>query len=51
MALKTYKETNVGTKNVFESDEHSTGVAAILLDKETGQNAISVVPGAAGHSL
>ena len=47
MALKTYKETNVGTKNVFESDEHSTGVAAILLDKETGQNAISVVPGAA----
>ena len=48
MALKTYKETNVGTKNVFESDEYSTGVAAILLDKETGQNAISVVPGAAG---
>ena len=48
MALKTYKETNVGTKNVSESDEYSTGVAAILLDKETGQNAISVVPGAAG---
>ncbi len=48
MALKTYKETNVGTRNVFESEEHSTGVAAILLDKETGNNAISVVPGAAG---
>ena len=48
MALKTYKATNVGTKNVFESNEHSTGVAAILLDKESGNNAISVVPGAAG---
>ena len=48
MALKTYKETKVGIKNVFESNSHSTGVAAILLDKETGNNAISVVPGAAG---
>ncbi len=48
MALHTYRETNVGIKNVFESDDHSTGVAAILLDKETGNNAISVVPGAAG---
>ncbi|MFL2543378.1 MAG: ribokinase [Alphaproteobacteria bacterium] len=48
MALKTYRETNVGIKNVFESNYHSTGVAAILLDKETGNNAISVVPGAAG---
>ena len=48
MALHTYRETNVGIKNVFESNDHSTGVAAILLDKETGNNAISVVPGAAG---
>ena len=31
-----------GIKNVFESNDHSTGVAAILLDKETGNNAISV---------
>ena len=48
MALNTYRETNFGIKNVFESNDHSTGVAAILLDKETGNNAISVVPGAAG---
>ena len=48
MALKTYQETNVGTKNVFKSNEYNTGVAAILLDEETGNNAISVVPGAAG---
>lgn len=48
MALSTYLQTNVGTHNVFQSKVHSTGVAAILLDKVSGNNAISVVPGAAG---
>ena len=48
MALKIYSETNVGTKNLIITDKKSTGVAAILLNKETGDNAISVVPGAAG---
>ena len=48
MAQKIYNETNVGTKNLFITNEKSTGVAAILLNKETGDNAISVVPGAAG---
>ena len=48
MAQKIYSKTNVGTKNLFITDKKSTGVAAILLDKETGDNAISVVPGAAG---
>ena len=48
MAEKIYSETNVGTKNLFITDEKSTGVAAILLNKETGDNAISVIPGAAG---
>jgi len=48
MAQKIYSETNVGTRNLFVTDEKSTGVAAILLDKDTGDNAISVVPGAAG---
>ena len=48
MAQKIYSETNVGTKNLFITDKKSTGVAAILLNKETGDNAISVVPGAAG---
>ena len=33
---------------LFISKEHNTGVAAILLNKDTGENAISVVPGAAG---
>ena len=44
MAEKIYSETNVGTKNLFKKKEKSTGVAAILLNKETGDNAISVIP-------
>ena len=48
MAKKIYLETNVGTKNLLVSHEKNTGVAAILLDKETGDNAISVIPGASG---
>tara|TARA_Y100001970_G_C14247195_1_gene869130 strand:- start:2754 stop:3671 length:918 start_codon:yes stop_codon:yes gene_type:complete len=49
LAKNIYKETNVGTKYVFTTDKFSTGVAAILINKETGDNAISVVPGAAGQ--
>ena len=48
MAFRIYRETNVGSDYVYISKEHSTGVAAILLNKDTGENAISVVPGAAG---
>ena len=48
MAKKIYAETNVKTENLFVSEDKSTGVAAILLNKDTGDNAISVVPGAAG---
>ena len=48
MAFRIYKETNVGSDFVYVSKQHNTGVAAILLNKDTGENAISVVPGAAG---
>ena len=48
MAFRIYKETNVGSNFVYVSKQHNTGVAAILLNKDTGENAISVVPGAAG---
>ena len=48
MAEEIYAATNVGTKNLFVTDKKKTGVAAILLDRETAENAISVVPGAAG---
>ena len=49
MAFRIYKESNVGSKFVYVSKNHNTGVAAILLNKDTGENAISVVPGAAGE--
>ena len=49
MAIKIYEDSNVGSKNVFITSDHNTGVAAILLNKDTGENAISVVPGAAGN--
>ena len=49
MAKNIYSETNVKTENLFVAETKSTGVAAILLNKETGDNAISVVPGAAGE--
>jgi ribokinase len=48
MAKKIYAETNVGIKNLFVTEKKNTGVAAILINKETGDNAISVIPGAAG---
>ena len=38
----------IGTANLLVSTEHKTGVAAILVDKASGHNAISVIPGAAG---
>ena len=49
LAKKIYKETNVGSKYVFTTNDFNTGVAAILINKENGDNAISVVPGAAGQ--
>ena len=47
-ALKIYKELNIDFSNVIISDEYATGVAGIMVNKETGENAINVVPGAAG---
>ena len=43
LAKKIYKETNVGSKYVFTTDKFNTGVAAILINKDRGDNAISVV--------
>ena len=48
MALSMYKESNVDISNVIISKEFATGAAGILVNKETGENAINVVPGAAG---
>ncbi len=48
MALQMYKESNVNTSNVIISKDYKTGAAGILVNKQTGENAITVVPGAAG---
>ena len=48
VAIKMYKELNIDFSNVVISDEYATGVAGIMVNKQTGENAISVVPGAAG---
>lgn len=48
MASQLYKESNVGTSNVIISKDHTTGAAGIFVNKQTGENSITVVPGAAG---
>ena len=48
MATKIYDETKVDYSNVIISKEHSTGAAAIMVNEQSGANAINVFPGAAG---
>ena len=48
MAKKIYEEAGVDYSKVIISSEHSTGAAGILVDQQSGKNAINVVPGAAG---
>jgi ribokinase len=45
LARRTYADDGVDTRFVFETGEHATGGAAIILDEVTGENAIVVVPG------
>ena len=46
-----YEESNIDYSNVIVSEEYATGVAGIMVNKQTGENAINVVPGAAGKIL
>ena len=48
MATKIYDEAKVDYSNVIISKEHSTGAAAIMVNEQSGANAINVFPGAAG---
>ena len=48
MAKKIYDEAKVDYSNVIISKEHSTGAAAIMVNEQSGANAINVFPGAAG---
>jgi len=48
MARHTYEAEGISQSLILETDEHPTGAAAILIDDQSGDNAIIVVPGAAG---
>ena len=46
LALNTLKKNNIGTTNVIQDKDLQTGVAGILVDKNSGKNAINVIAGA-----
>ena len=48
MALKLYKEAGINTASIIQDPNQSTGVAGIMINEKTGDNAINIVPGAAG---
>ena len=47
MALKLYQEAGVNTQAVILDPNLNTGAAGILINQQTGENAINVIPGAA----
>lgn len=49
LARRTYLEERIDTRFVFETLEHPTGAASVVVDDATGENAIVVVPGAGFH--
>jgi len=49
MAIESFKGEGIDTNHVFRSHEHPTGAALILVNEDTGQNSIMVIPGACGH--
>jgi ribokinase len=46
LARHTYEREGIDAQYVFETDDHPTGGAAIIIDEARGENAIVVVPGA-----
>ncbi len=46
LALDTLKKNNIDIKNVLQDENLQTGVAGILVDKNSGKNAINVIVGA-----
>lgn len=49
MARKQYVEEGIDTRFLFETTEHATGAATILIDAVKGDNAIVVFPGSSAH--
>jgi len=48
MALTLYKELGIDTACIIQDENHSTGVAGIMVNEKTVENAINIIPGAAG---
>ena len=46
LALKTLKKNKISTENLIQDSDQQTGVAGILVDQNTGKNAINVIVGA-----
>jgi ribokinase len=46
LALNTLKKNNINTGNVIQDKNLQTGVAGILVDQNSGENAINVIVGA-----
>ncbi len=46
LALKTLKKNKIPTENIIQDGDQQTGVAGILVDQNTGKNAINVIVGA-----
>ena len=46
LALKTLKKNKIPTENIIQDSSQQTGVAGILVDQNTGKNAINVIVGA-----
>ena len=48
MALNLYKEVGINIESIIQDENQLTGVAGIMINEKTGDNAINIIPGAAG---
>ena len=46
LAINTLNQNNIDTSTVIQSSDHQTGVAGIMVNSKTGNNAINVITGA-----
>ncbi len=46
LALKTLEKNKISTENIIQDSNQQTGVAGILVDQNSGKNAINVIVGA-----
>ena len=46
LAIKTLEKNKISTENIIQDSNQQTGVAGILVDQNTGKNAINVIVGA-----